>query len=294
MKLSYRVFWLPKKGSSAEEYEDSFAPDSHQNQNQKNQNQESQNQNDAKTSNESNDSNDSKESKESKESNNSNYSREFKDLKVFRCAVADGATETSFSGQWARLLCTAYVQNTLDLTNLADLQKNWFDEVSGKDLPWYAEEKLASGAFATIVGLSLKEERKAINWSVSALGDSCFFHLRDNKVLQSTPLSKWEDFSYSPALLSTRQESNVGVVETLVETKGQALKGDILYLMTDAVSKWFLHKTAVDGDAIALLEKIADLEEFQTLVDEQRSVKEADGRPMMPNDDVTWTRIRLS
>lgn len=244
MKLSYRVFWLPKSGLSTDEYEDAFAPS------------------------------------EAADT----------DVNEFRCAVSDGATETSFSGLWAKLLCQAYVEQNFDLIALQD---KWLKSVSGKDLPWYAEEKLESGAFATIVGLDIREDKKGLSWSARALGDSCLFHIRDGKILQALPLKNWQDFDYTPILISTRQASNKGVLEKQDHEIGSCKMGDTFYLMTDAISKWLLRRTSDMGDAISLLEAIETCEQFEQLVNEQRQARDEQGRPMMPNDDVTWTRINL-
>jgi hypothetical protein len=51
--------------------------------------------------------------------------------KLFRFAVADGATETSFSGMWADILVRAYGQGQLNARNLLkslpSLQKEWLN-----------------------------------------------------------------------------------------------------------------------------------------------------------------------
>lgn len=244
MRLSYRVFWLPKAGLSTEEYEDAFAPE------------------------------------KSPET----------DLKEFRCAVSDGATETSFSGLWARMLCQAYNEKNFDLTRI---QAEWLKQVSTKELPWYAEQKLESGAFATILGLSLHEEQDKLSWSVRALGDSCLFHLRDGKMLKALPLDSWEAFDYTPILISSKQAANQGILSKQEHELGTCLKGDLFYLMTDAISKWFLRRNTEHGDAIDMMETIQTDEQFKHLVDEQRNLRDDKGRPMMPNDDVTWTRVGL-
>lgn len=245
MRLSYRVFCLPKSGSSSEEYEDAFAPQD---------------------------------------------SLEL-EAKEFRCAIADGATETSFSGLWARILCEAYIAKNFDLNKL---QEEWHASVDKKELPWYAEQKLESGAFSSILGLKLKEEKKSISWSARAIGDSCFMHFREGRLLTSLPLENWQDFDYTPLLLSTRPESNQGVIEKQVEKTGSCRSGDIIYLMTDAISKWFLRRNTELGDALAITEQISTQEEFVQLVASQRAARDSGGHPMMPNDDVTWTRIHLS
>lgn len=245
MKISYRVFWIPKAGLSTEEYEDAFAPE------------------------------------ETFERN---------DLSEFRCAVSDGATETSFSGLWARILCKAYLEKDFDIK---DLQKHWLEKVSGKDLPWYAEEKLESGAFATIVGLSIHEEKKGLSWSVRAIGDSCFFHISEGKLVKALPLEKWEEFDFTPVLLSTRQSANKGILGKLEYVMGSCKRGDIFYLMTDAIAKWFLHRQLQKEDAVALLEEIENEQQLKLFVEQARQEKDEQGRHMMHNDDVTWTRVCL-
>lgn len=244
MRLSYRVFWCPKNGSSTEEYEDAYSPESAPDQ----------------------------------------------ELKEFRCAVADGATETSFSGLWAKMLCSAYIERKFDLL---ELQSEWKKTVSGKELPWYAEQKLESGAFATILGLDIREEKNELHWSARALGDSCLFHLRGTEILKSIPMSKWEDFDYTPMLISSRQESNQGVLEKQEHETGSCKKGDVFYLMTDAISKWFLRRQADNADAVQVMEAVQNAEQFQNLVDTERQSRDSEGRVLMPNDDNTWTRIAL-
>ncbi len=244
MKLSYRVFWMPKEGLSTDEYEDAFAPT---------------------------------------EATDA-------ELKEFRCAVADGATETSFSGLWASMLCKAYLDKKFDLI---ELQAEWLKAVSGKDLPWYAEQKLESGAFATIVGLSISEENDILHWTARALGDSCLFRISGEKLIEAMPLKTWEEFDSTPILLSSKQSSNAGIMSQQKHETGQCKIGDTFYLMTDAISKWFLRRNSEHGDAISLLESVSNVEQFETLVAEQRHLKDDKGRTMMPNDDVTWTRIKL-
>ena len=46
----------------------------------------------------------------------------------FRCAVADGATETSFSGLWAKILVDAFVEENVsvfDQASIKELSLKW-------------------------------------------------------------------------------------------------------------------------------------------------------------------------
>src|SRR6202020_1125818 len=72
----------------------------------------------------------------------------------FRCAVADGATESSFAGLWAKLLAEGHVEEK----PLADLRSLFKSQIDGKNLSWFAEAKADLGAFAAIIGLELEAE----------------------------------------------------------------------------------------------------------------------------------------
>ena len=64
------------------------------------------------------------------------------ELSDFRVAVADGATETSFSGLWAKLLVRSYAEGRLlpegFAASLVKLQARWRSAITRKPLPWYA------------------------------------------------------------------------------------------------------------------------------------------------------------
>ncbi len=74
-------------------------------------------------------------------------------------AVADGATETSFSGLWARLLVNAYGRGRLTeaawIHDLSKIRRVWQRAVGQKPLPWYAEEKLRLGAYSALTGVTI-------------------------------------------------------------------------------------------------------------------------------------------
>ncbi|HZN39273.1 MAG TPA: hypothetical protein VFD82_10750 [Planctomycetota bacterium] len=86
---------------------------------------------------------------------------------LFRCAIADGATEASFSKQWARTLVREWENGSLTkeqfVADISRLQENWrrgFTEVRQRGkLAWYAEQKAEFGAFAALVGFVLHHDR---------------------------------------------------------------------------------------------------------------------------------------
>jgi hypothetical protein len=211
---------------------------------------------------------------------------EHDDADQFKCAVADGATETSFAALWANLLVQGYASEL----NLKDLRHEWQEQVHEKPLPWYAEEKVDSGAFAALIGLVISEDS---TWKAEAIGDSCLFQIRDGKMLFSFPILLSEDFNNSPFLLSS-SPSDTTADEGLPEKKdGDWQSGDQFVLMTDALSHWTLKRNEERGDAVEQLAAIEDKEAFEKFVDAQRRAVDDEGKSLMRNDDVTILRVQV-
>src|SRR5262249_37867097 len=141
-----------------------------------------------------------------------------------RFAVADGATETSFSGIWAKQLVRAYGRGEMDapdvmLKTLLSLQRQWWKIVGRKKLPWYAEEKLRSGTFAALLGLTILDNTPGEDsgtWIAIACGDCCLAQVRGDDLISTFPLSESSSFSNSPVLLST---SNDALPRALEQTR---------------------------------------------------------------------------
>lgn len=218
---------------------------------------------------------------------------------LFACAVADGATETSFSGLWARLLCEAYCAEADTPGALLDLlprvQAAWWGEVGAIPLPWYAEEKARRGAFAAFVGLTIGAPGDAGGatggrWTALACGDSCLFQVRDDALLGACPLARAEDFNNRPTLLSSDQAANAGIGDTLVYVGGDWLPGDTFYLLTDALACWFLAAHEA-GDrpwrVLAAFAAPGDSADFAAWIAGRRGARE------LRNDDVTMLAVRL-
>jgi hypothetical protein len=218
-----------------------------------------------------------------------------------RFAVADGATETSFSGIWARQLVEAYgagaFENPPDSGWLSELQQKWWSIVRDKPLPWYAEEKVGSGTFAALVGLTLDRESADSEhgtWHAEAIGDCCLFQIRGSKILAKFPLQTSESFTNSPVLLSVNPGKH-SAIDSLVSTRGEWQCGDYFYLMTDAVAAWFfraIERREVPWETIRDLgnEPISarsGMKSFREWVDTSRK------QGLMRNDDVTLYRIDL-
>jgi hypothetical protein len=209
----------------------------------------------------------------------------------YRCAVADGATETSFSGLWARLLVEAYVDGRLGrrswLPTLGRLRSVWQAEVGRKPLPWYAEEKVRLGAYAALLGVTVTAHADgSIGWSAAAIGDCCLIQLRAERVHRSFPLSRAEEFSSRPVLVGSVNLSRGDDDVRVIRRSGTARAGDRLVLMSDALACWFLRSHEEGGAPARDLEE-STAGDFATWIGELRASGE------MRNDDVTLIAVDL-
>lgn len=223
------------------------------------------------------------------------------DRQGLRLAVADGATEASFSGVWANLLVRGFGRRAIDTDSfeerLADLQQRWLRYVGNKPLPWYAEEKLRSGAFAAVAGLYVTPPRpgdRSGRWDAIAVGDSCLFHTRGETLLSSFPLERSEAFNSRPLLVSSIPVGNRGLREAVRRLSGDWQGGDTFYLMTDALACWFLRSWELRADPLGFLRSVASPSDFEQFITRQREDKAEDDTPMLRNDDVTMVRCTVS
>lgn len=238
MWIEFTTFWLPKAGNQIEEYEDAYSP----------------------------------------------ISAVEGDYPEFRCAIADGATETSFSGLWAKILVDAFVDSRLNHFNqevIQELSHNWDSHIAEqtreKPLSWYAEDKLRNGAFASLMGLHIKEDGW---WSAICVGDSCLFQLRPSRGILSFPYTNPVQFNNRPILISTNTASNMQVVETI--KRGKWKEGDCFFLMTDALAHYFMSN---EYGKPQIIPSTLDQQKFESIIGDARQSKEC------RNDDVTLLKV---
>jgi hypothetical protein len=264
MKVHIQTWCVPKAGSSEDEYEDAFSPDSRNGLEQ--------------------------------------------DCTYLHVAIADGATETSFSREWADVLAATYTRRPVAFYVQSSLEKLGRDmsacanarverAVSSRGVPWYAEQKAREGAFAAVLGVSLWSDRAGAighgKWRAWAVGDCCVFQIRGDELLARFPLGASTDFNNRPFLLSTRAERNGAWVDHALSHRGHWTQGDEFLLMSDAMACWFLRQWERHGDPFTeRLARIRDNSEFAEFVARERHDC-VDGAPLMPNDDVTLTRCQI-
>lgn len=209
-----------------------------------------------------------------------------------RFAVADGASESSFAAAWAKLLVEGFLTaagkpwKETDWLRLP--RQHWAAEVDGRPLPWYAEDKRAQGAYATLLGVVFRRARTKAEpaiWRALAIGDSCLFHLRAGRLRRSFPLTHAAEFGNLPGLFGSRGRPADTPPEAVKQTRGKWRPGDRFLLMTDALAEWTLRQAERNGrpedDIGHLLNESVPQDAFAGWIEERRN------KNTLRNDDVT-------
>ena len=77
------------------------------------------------------------------------------------------------------------------------------------------------------------------NWQAVAVGDSCLFHVRGEEVIVRFPIVNVESFNNRPLLLGSLGAKEEILNEKYA--CGTWISGDLLYLITHALACWFLN-----------------------------------------------------
>ncbi len=208
---------------------------------------------------------------------------------IMSIALSDGATESSFTREWARSLVTAFTDRQLPwqevyacaTTWLIPLQATWQQWLGQQDLSWFAKRKAGEGAFATFVSLEVFAD---LSWKSLAVGDSCLFVVRDRTLQKSFPLQTSHEFNNRPRLIGTNiRAANI----TISQIHGVAKCGDHFYLATDAIACWIFKQIEANQDPWVKLEQIRTQDLFAKWVTELRD------RHEIANDDTTLLCLKI-
>ncbi len=209
---------------------------------------------------------------------------------IFAIALSDGATESSFSQEWAKELVTTFVDGNRDYDYMNDCEiQNWLVKsqltwqgwLANQNLTWFAKRKAGEGAFATFLSLEIFPN---LCWKTLAMGDSCLFVVRQNTLQMSFPLHNSHEFNNRPKLIGTSiKPTNITISQTL----GNAQLGDRFYLATDAIACWIFKQLEKNQNPWLELEQISSQEVFANWVTELRD------RYEIANDDTTLLCIEI-
>lgn len=213
---------------------------------------------------------------------------------ILKFAISDGATESSFSKEWADLLVACFKENSFEESSLSRtlelIRNSWQDRIGKVELPWYAQQKVQAGAYAAFLGLTINLDNN--EWKSIAIGDSNLFIIRNNnQLIQSFPINEVSDFGNTPYLLSSLSTQNLEIGSHLRKDGGEIQRGDLFILGTDAISAWLLSESKNQGwlNLKNLVQKEGYTEtDFKNWIKNKRANKE------IKNDDTTLIVIEFS
>lgn len=219
-----------------------------------------------------------------------------------RFALADGATESWHSALWARLLVESFLARDEPIPPLPDWllepRRTWIEQTDREvphepgQIEWFLEERYRLGAYSTFLGLALTRdvESGSLAWSAVALGDTCLFLVRDERLLALFPIDQASRFDSVPWLVGSRGGDEI-FRQHADFLAGGLLPGDQLFLMTDALALWFLQRHELEKkpwEALRLVVQVEHpLEAFRLWMDGMRQ------RHLIRDDDVTLLMIRV-
>ena len=211
-------------------------------------------------------------------------------IDTLRFALADGASNSSYSGIWASMLVHDYVESKSSelAERIAPLRQRWHDEIQWEALPWYFREKAMRGDHATFLGMSLHPtgHDRGI-WKAIAVGDSCLFQIRDNTLIRRFPIQQSAEFTDNPPLVSS-VDKNINRLQTQIKgIRGNYKPDDQFIMATDALAEWFLRTCEKGERPWSELDKIGTAEHFHEFI---KSLRQAEG---IKDDDVSIIRIDL-
>jgi hypothetical protein len=236
MEIKAQSFWVQKDGASKEEYEDAVWPQEYREY--------------KKCCLRLSYSLIQKDDSSKEEYEDAIWPQEYEEYKenCVRFAIADGATESSYSKLWSEMLVKAVGEGRLTCNDfqkdLKSIRLEWQEAITKKNLPWYAEQKVYQGAFSAVVALEIREGEANNplegNWESRAIGDSCLFQMREEELIFSFPIEESQTFDNSPFLLGSINKGERLTEQNLLSKNGRWKSGDTFYLMTDALACWFL------------------------------------------------------
>lgn len=134
--------------------------------------------------------------------------------------------------------------------------------------------------------IDLFKRRKGTTWHAFSVGDSCFFHIRADALLKAFPFERSEQFNSRPLLISSNPNRNQAVWKNIQQAEGDCKAGDIFILTTDALGAWFLKEHETGNKPWNKLLDLKDASEFNLFIHELRV------KCLLRNDDTTLVTCR--
>lgn len=216
-------------------------------------------------------------------------------------ALSDGASESAFARDWANILAEDLVHRPPDLSDpapetlarwLEPAQAEWRRRVPWERLPWHGEAKARAGALAALLGLTIARSpgpAAGLTWQALAIGDSCLFLVREERLEVAFPIAYAGRFNDSPAMLCSNPAGNRRAWRGIHRQSGNCRAGDTFILASDALACWFLERRAAGERPWQTLSGLMAQEPArqEAWVQEQRRERR------LRNDDTTLLIIRV-
>ena len=197
-----------------------------------------------------------------------------------RYAVADGATESLYSREWAQILVKHFVQHGGEIASFLEVARQEWAGLE-KPVPWYGEATLQKGSHATLMGLQLFPNGK---WTATCVGD-CYLLVYQKPSWAFYPPMKAH--TNRPALISTQPNEAISPQEFT----GSYQTGDRFYLMTDSLAE-YVHSFAPNApNYVEQLAKLTAVDKFATLLNQARQPR---ANPRCRDDDLTLVKVEIN
>lgn len=234
-----------------------------------------------------------------------NEPKEYEDSFCFnlengRFGIADGASESCFSKLWADLLTRFFVISDFSLFSFESFtdditghllqpfiftaQEEWNKRIDWENLPWNVKEKAKRGAFATFIGVELKEEhskeKDSYRWRAIAVGDCCLFHVSNEQLIDIFPVQESTQFKSTPNMLPSKYSPYLLNKCKVKVREGKVKLGEEIILATDSVAKWIIQQNEAGRyiwKDLIFLGQIEMKSLFEKLIE----------NTIMKNDDIT-------
>lgn len=213
-------------------------------------------------------------------------------------AVADGASQSFNSGDWARLITTRWVSSDalVDISEVAEHCASEWHEFSDRALASLPpdsliREKMAEGSSATFGGVRLVRKGGNIFWQIITVGDVLIVATQrklngERYVLRTFPFSVGSNFGEgTPHQVSTVPPFVRTTVNTAIEKLSPGLE---FVLMTDAIARRIFSDLTRNTKIVDVLPFLnQDQEAFLNWVNTQRALN------LLDDDDSTVVDISI-
>ncbi len=197
-------------------------------------------------------------------------------------ALSDGTTQGMLNHEWAEILVKSFSDSCKSCSDIEEALLKMIDKstqqwdtmrhqyVANKnsvldenEYRWLFEY----GSHATFLGLRFDSDC----WEAVAIGDTCLFVLDKKESPLLFPIEKASNFTDAPKLISSLAEKNADIGRRTKYVKKKLAKGNIFYLMTDALAHWFLSEYEIGKKPWNQIED--GIDETDNLAPNKRKVK---------------------